>query len=629
MGLLDGLKTGLMVQDYLDNNAQRQQESKLKAQLYDSQAKHYDAQNQLLNLQVQKQQAFQTGLAGDLQAFLGGGGTGTMTGPTPAEQAPGFIGPPVAPTLPRPRPVAPGGGEAQGDPQDKMLDFMSARALSRGMVEDYGKLQQAKIERQKVVSTQREEGIYNQLKFLQDIEANSPDPIHRQQAQNAQIALLLQVGKPGDALKLLERMRGAPTVTPAGATITTTPEMGPTQEHYQSPSRPIAVGPEQQLYQPATPSAGGIRPAVPITPKGKTTREIAADRRRGQQDADLELVEGTPAEVAQVEQQLLQGGATPEEAKRMAPIVLRGMAPAPEAPTAPAGETRAQRLARLKKEADLGAEGLEPSNPTRPVTGQRAAAGTSGTAEAKRGMTLAEVGSEGKGWVDRTTGEEIPEGETFGTVIDASKQRKTVRLEDPAERTQVRNMQQAIPILDQIDTLLRKIYDPKTGAYKNIQRSGRLAGGVENLYTRFAQSDPDLEEAARLVDGLAERFYRTYTGAVGVQTEKDVERAKQLLAKIGGLQPDTPAVAHRTMEGIYRTSEAIMRALLRNPDFSIEALRGTPKPPGSLLPPYGTAAPKARTGQPAPPAPAPAPQSSTPTAGDPVEQRLRDEGLIQ
>lgn len=55
-GLSRGIESGLLLRDYIDNNAQRQEESRRRTELYNSQAKQLDAQTQLLQQQLQQMQ---------------------------------------------------------------------------------------------------------------------------------------------------------------------------------------------------------------------------------------------------------------------------------------------------------------------------------------------------------------------------------------------------------------------------------------------------------------------------------------------------------------------------------------------------------------------------------------------
>src|SRR5262245_60241949 len=132
MGLLEGWIAGTQL-------GLQTQEAKLKADLWGSQAKHLDAQTQLLGLEQQKQQKFL-----ELENLRG-----ALTQPPAYEQEPGFIGPP-SPPRPQAAMRLEGLHPALQDAQGRAFSYLNA-----GMIKEYGQTQQGILELQKTLTSQR------------------------------------------------------------------------------------------------------------------------------------------------------------------------------------------------------------------------------------------------------------------------------------------------------------------------------------------------------------------------------------------------------------------------------------------------------------------------------------------
>lgn len=369
-----GIREGLMLREYMDTNAQKMETSKLQAQLYGSQAKHYDAQNKLLDIEMGKHQAFvqlQQQRAADALRPMDAPAlpapqtmpSGQLDLPTPGMQAPGFE---AQPPLPMPRPAQP----RTPTPADNGLKGMMEDAWKAGLFDVHAKLQHGAIEQQKIDATQRVQDLQDQLGVLRSIEGNivrdplKPEEYTRkmQMVRHAIAAAQDRLGKTKEAADTLE---GKITALQPGADLTRQYPGEPSAEVLRTnPNRPIVTGPEGQGWQPpATP--GGL--ATPITPAPVSAFDRARQKGGGAEAGRQDILSAPAGDAAaptaelltQLTTQLTTAGATPEEAARMAPIVLKAMAPVSEgAAGGVPGETVGARRVRLAEVAKRGATPL-------------------------------------------------------------------------------------------------------------------------------------------------------------------------------------------------------------------------------------------------------------------------------
>lgn len=166
------------------------------------------------------------------------------------------------------------------------------------------------------------------------------------------------------------------------------------------------------------------------------------------------------------------------------------------------------------------------------------------------------------------SGEQINNAQPFGDVVDATNTEGSgIKKLSENDSKAVKSALDAVPLLNKFSTLLKKVYGPG-GAFEHVTPGLRTKEALEGAFARFLQIDTDLVVAQRTLAGLVERVGRTFTGAVGVQTEGDIKRFKNLLAKLTG-RPDTKEVVFRQMNELYDFVEDVVGQRFGNPNFTI------------------------------------------------------------
>lgn len=505
-----GIREGIMLREYIDTRAQKAEEAKLRAQLYGSQAKHYEAQNALLQMNLTKEQEFMRGLP---QALMGGQpspATSTPSGPAPGEldlprpglQAPGFSTQPYSAG-----PQAPGAmstarlhdTQAFLDPTEGILDRLGMLALRTGQVGDYAKIQQGMIERQKVRTTARQQQLQDQLGLLQEIEGtlspgNPLDAPKRALLRNAKAALMGQLGKTNDMLQMLEGKTLA--VQPGGSVFQQLPGEPTGREVFRSPVSPATLTAQKEQAalnvragQPpltGTATAGDVRkleeqkrieaglmpPATPGVEAGPPAGQI---RYTG-------TLDGTPM--------IIDAWSEPHAQQLLAlqfpgrQIVLTPQAPPVGGRAALAGQAEAARLQ---------AQGLQPTTPTRPVPQQRA--------EAELRAQGLEPGQPSRS---------IPQ--------------QRAAIEFAYQHLGVEEQTKLVPLLQSaniIDDILRV---PETQAQTYIGLLRRPKTGVENLLADIVKAGAGDPERERFLANIKQLFYmlnRPDVGANFTSVEKE------------------------------------------------------------------------------------------------------------
>jgi len=114
---------------------------------------------------------------------------------------------------------------------------------------------------------------------------------------------------------------------------------------------------------------------------------------------------------------------------------------------------------------------------------------------------------------------------------------------------------------------LFRIYGPG-GIFDNLPPGilKRGTAAIRGYLATLAQTDEVLIETKRALNALVERFGRAATGSVGVQTERDAARFRDLLADLNGF-PDTKAVAFGTMTTLLDLTVANTRRILKSESF--------------------------------------------------------------
>ena len=117
-------------------------------------------------------------------------------------------------------------------------------------------------------------------------------------------------------------------------------------------------------------------------------------------------------------------------------------------------------------------------------------------------------------------------------------------------------------IADQIEAMYSK-EGPLSG--------GRVGANIRSFYESYSQNFAEFNTLVDKLEGLVERFGRSFTGAVGVQTERDVTRFRALLPQVrlslanmlkqGGM--DTKEVAFTRVNELFEIAQRNMDAILR------------------------------------------------------------------
>jgi hypothetical protein len=293
-----------------------------------------------------------------------------------------------------------------------------------------------------------------------------------------------------------------------------------------------------------------------------------------------------------------------------------------------------------------------------------AEARTQGEKEARLDKTVSEV------FGDRTT--KLYDTQTGQTVDSRLKVRDyetmpagRVRELSANQTEQMENVNNAVPIITQLQQHIDKIYGPG-GALARMTPDERadLAAAPERWAKQYAQKYPELIQAQRFIDSNAGALARALAGEKGAMAEGDVERAKAMLpnlttslqlwppSKLAIQQPDTRAVALGTMNNVVDLINGRVRTLLGNEQYTHPKLHryetadeaqqatggpGTPPkvaPPALPIPPttglnphlprpeseFGPALGAPEQKRYVPPGPVPGRQSAVPTA--PERQRV-------
>ena len=151
----------------------------------------------------------------------------------------------------------------------------------------------------------------------------------------------------------------------------------------------------------------------------------------------------------------------------------------------------------------------------------------------------------------------------------------------PKLTEQMENINNAVPVLSQLQTHIDKIYGPG-GVLARMSPDERtlLTNAPSQWAKQYAQKYPELIQAQRFIDSNAGSLARALAGEKGAMAEGDVERAKAMLptlttalkvwppTELGWTQPDTREVALRSMNSIVDLVNGRVRTLLGNEQFT-------------------------------------------------------------
>jgi hypothetical protein len=163
------------------------------------------------------------------------------------------------------------------------------------------------------------------------------------------------------------------------------------------------------------------------------------------------------------------------------------------------------------------------------------------------------------------TGRPITGGEPYKDILAGLRNGQLIQI-GPEKNRIINNMQQAVPLVNGLRDKIERAYSAQ-GVLGNVEgATGRLTKAGVSAIARFRQTDAEFVALDRMLKALPERFGRLTTGAVGVQTERDVERFKALLANVRGI-PDSKAVAFAMINELYDIIERTQQAVLFNLEY--------------------------------------------------------------
>jgi hypothetical protein len=191
-------------------------------------------------------------------------------------------------------------------------------------------------------------------------------------------------------------------------------------------------------------------------------------------------------------------------------------------------------------------------------------------------------------------------------------------------RKSMEQLNNAVPIISQLQTHIDKIYGPEGGFARMTPEDLRLVNTIDpskagNIWDQMTKKYPELIQAQRFIEANASALARARAGETGAMNEGDIERARAMLpnlktalnvwppSKIGVQLPDTRATALGTMNSLVDMINARGQTLLGNEQYARPKLHR-----------YQTAAEaQKQTGTPGPPTERPRPQDIAP-AGTPA-----------
>ena len=380
-----GIQEGLLLRQGYEEGAARTEEAKLKAALYGAQAKHYETQNKLLDLEMGKQQRFMA-LAQQAQP------------------------PPGLPSEVASQPAGPQAPMTVGDlhttalfadhPSVRRLNTLGDAAAQAGLGGEAGKYYgDANALRTQMLAA-RTQGVQQRLGMLQEMLSTPNLPPERaQEIRGAMAILYQQIGKFDEALKYTQ---GTLTPMQAGGGLLRTLPGGATETIIA----PLPLSEKAlQEQQGRNRAAGGVPASAPAP--SAADLEVLKRQRLLRPDTPQDPAPPLAAPPAGQREFLFrteQGGTgivyakDLEEARRLiladptanskSPVIVEtpsasvpSPAPTPSAPNGKGGrrqESLLEQEERQKTETALRARGLEPGNPQNPVNKQEAEAATAG-----------------------------------------------------------------------------------------------------------------------------------------------------------------------------------------------------------------------------------------------------------
>lgn len=535
-----GIREGLLLREYIDTREQKAEEAKLRAQLYGSQAKHYEAQNALLQLNLAKEQEFMRRLPQALMGSQATPVTSTSSGPSPGEldlprpglQAPGFSTQPYSAG-----PQAPGAmstarlhdTQAFKDPAQALIDRISRLQLEVGKPDEFFKTQQALAGRQKMLVGLQHQELFGQIGLLEHSLSGLPqvDPSLPMTSEQERIAstrlavtgMLAQLYARADKFpqlqalvrpRLLALQQGGAAVQPYTGAVETQIEPRPVTP---APGSPVVQPPIPQVQRRGTHQAPVAAPAIP------QTRELTSEERdnlasdfmesfnvtREQADAMMDRfvpVREVPALPAgyktvvpgKTQAQLAEerrGGTNKADQAQMNREIYGQ-------PTPPAGKPQATRamMAAAADAAKLQGQGLTPSTPTArttPVPEQRAAAEL-----------------RAQGLEPSQPGRSVPE--------------QRAAIEFAYQKLGVEEQTKLVPLLQSTNIIADILRVPEAQAQTYIGLLRRPKKGVENLLADVVKAGAGDPERERFLANIKQLFYmlnRPDVGANFTSVEKE------------------------------------------------------------------------------------------------------------